>query len=68
MDTPHPTPLAKAQAKYREGRRKLPGTLIPADVLATLERVQHDHGIDSLAGAIWHVVRAHPSPGRRARR
>ena len=51
--------LVDAQARYRDGRRKLPGTLIPADVLAELERVQAELGTDKLAPAIWHVVREH---------
>jgi len=59
--------LVDAQARYRDGKPKLPGTLIPADVLAELERVQAQIGTDKLAPAIWHVVREHAKKDRSGR-
>ena len=62
-----PPSLVSAQKKYRDGKRKLPGTLIPPDVLAELERVQDEIGTDKLAPAIWHVVREHAKKDRSGR-
>ena len=53
--------LVEAQKRYRANKKKLPGTLIPEDVLEKLEKVQSEIGTDKLSQAIWHVVREYES-------
>ena len=55
--------LVRAQETYRDkmkesGRRKLPGTYMPEDVQAKIEKLEKKHKL-KLSEAIWRCIRGY---------